>query len=604
MKQEWILQLQVYKENMVNLNQNYNVLENAGKKWYEEEDKLLMNLIEDGKKINDIKFILQRSYGSIQKRIYLNITKMINKENYDNSLKDLCIKYKVKIENIIKFIEWTNMNKKSQKVSKNIMGHIHDETNKIKEELEKFESAIKEMENECEENVILDNVNGCGNSENEVYSDLKIELSKQQEDVVESFKNGKNIFLTGMAGSGKSTIIKYLINYCEMHDINHAIVAPTGCAAILVGGYTIHSFFGIHGDLSTDNISRCIGKLKKRQKKKYNTIKNLEFLIIDEISMVSNVLFETISNICKIITGNIDEPFGGIQLCLVGDFYQLPPVDNTYCFKSPLWNECNIFNHLLTVNYRQKSDKKFKRILKHLRTDYLTADDVALLNKCENNDLSNCEIKPTQLHSLNKYVDEINRIEFEKQLENVEKMYSNCEDVMFYHIYKPEFSNSVSKTYALSSGYEHNIQLCLGAQIIVTYNIDIDNGLVNGTRGIVHKLYENSIIIKTINGVYHRINYYKFKHEVEILYDEGKKIIDKSIEFKFLPVKLAYAISIHKSQGMTLDSAIINFKNIFSTGQAYTALSRVKTLDKLQILNFNLEGFKNSKEVLNFYKDL
>lgn len=587
--------------------------ENHGKKWLKDDDDLLMNLLKDGKNVESLSFIFQRSKSSILLRIYKNI---INLYNNDDEIKKMCDIYELNFDNIIKFRYYQNYKKSDEYKEILKQKRLENKEKKLKKNDENGndENGNDENVNNYKENNILENINIVKNIDNCDEKKFSVNLSKQQMEVVTSFKNGENIFLSGMAGSGKSTIIKFIIDYCKNQEINYSIIAPTGCAAILVNGITIHSFFGMDFNIEENvknnqdyllyinKIKNNVNKLHKKYKKKYNLIKNTDVLIIDEISMVSNVMFENISDMLKIIK-KCNKPFGGIQLILSGDFYQLPPINNTFCFKSDEWKICNTKNYILTKNYRQKSDKKFKSILKHLRNDYLTNDDIILLKNCEKNILSNNDVKPTQLHSLNKYVNNVNDKLYKQQLELMTDKFKNT-DIIYNKIYKPIYKNNNSKLYASSTNYDVDIELCIGAQIIITYNINVELGLVNGTRGIIKDLYDNYITIIDTFGNTHFIYYYKLNHTLETFNDNGEKIIDKYIEFEFLPVKLAYALSIHKSQGMTLDCAIINFSNIFSTGQAYTALSRVVSLNNLQILNFNPNVFINNKEVLEFYKNI
>tara|TARA_Y100000389_G_scaffold205100_1_gene263156 strand:- start:623 stop:1798 length:1176 start_codon:yes stop_codon:yes gene_type:complete len=389
-------------------------------------------------------------------------------------------------------------------------------------------------------------------------------LTTQQQSILDLVDQKHNIFISGPPGSGKSYVLSHIVKRLK----NYALTATTGTAAVNIGGQTIHSYFGLKPYIKDYN--EHSNYLKKERYYLYKNILHLKCLIIEEISMLDNILFEGISTILKKIKGN-DKPFGNIQVIFVGDFYQLKPVENDYCFLSEEWKNINFKEVYLNILIRQKDDEEFKEILSSIRKGKINKTIYQRLEQLKNTEFPE-HIKPTKLFPKNKDVDRIN---FEN-IKNLNKPFK---------LYKALFKD-------LKENTDYDISLCENAQIMVTRNIATENGIVNGTRGILRRILSESVIIELLDGTKYEVTYYK---------DYINKEKTKWIEF--LPIKIAYAISIHKSQGATLDAIEIDLgSNVFCESQAYVALSRGRNLKYIRISELSTTSFKIDKRVLDKFE--
>ena len=453
--------------------------------------------------------------------------------------------------------------------NKDILNHIElklEENNKL--------LLIKNSNYQLEdENIMID--------KNEL--DIPFILNSEQRLAFDEFINNKNIFITGPGGTGKSVVIKEIIKHCKTNNINFGVTATTGNAAILIGGKTIHSFLGIGiGNKTAKELYYYNRRIRKNM---INKLKELKVLIIDEISLMNSEIFELISEYLLLIRNNL-EPFGNLQIILSGDFCQLEPVKGKYCFLSEIWNELNLKIIFLHKMIRQENDNKFQKILRSLRYGICSDKTLNILKEC-NKSIDNKEIIPTILYSKNINVEDINKKEYQKLILNNR-----------YKTFNIKIDNKKNKDKIIkfinSLDVPMSVDICINAQIIVTANINQDKGIVNGTRGIVTYFDDNSVTIKNINNELIIINYFK-----------TIDINDNNLYFQYMPLKLAYALSIHKSQGTTLDAIEIDIgKDIFAAGQAYTALSRGRCLDNIIIKDVSKDSFIINDSVLEFYSKI
>jgi ATP-dependent DNA helicase PIF1 len=407
-------------------------------------------------------------------------------------------------------------------------------------------------------------------------------LNNKQRLAVDQTLNGENILITGPAGTGKSYTIKHIIELLNNNKKNVGLTATTGTAAFIIGGQTIHSFLGL--GINDSSLADIFINIKKHSNI-YKRLVELDVLIIDEVSMLDTILFEKISDIfCYIKSHSLKDiellkkPFGGIQIILIGDFCQLAPVNGIYCFLSKLWETANIKVILLDELVRQNDDILFQKILQIIRKGKCTDNILKVLNVLKDTQFDE-DIIPTKLYPKNINVDKINEIEINKLKEAGNKTI----------IYKAEASSDNIKNVN-----KYDIELVENSQIIVTRNIDIYMGIVNGMRGVIKHLNNTYVIIKDSEGKLHNISYYK-------------DIIDKTTKsyISHMPLKVSYALSIHKSQGMTIDALEIDLgENIFTCGQAYTALSRAKSLKCIKIIDVSKNSFKINPYVKAFYYNI
>ena len=415
---------------------------------------------------------------------------------------------------------------------------------------------------------------------------------------IDIIKSGKSLFLTGPPGVGKSFTLRNIIQYLDEVENKYGLTAMTGCAAILIKGQTLHSFLGI--GLGNETIEKLYEKLK--DKKKFNELKNLDTLIIDEISMMNDKFFEKISKLLSKIKNN-NKPFGNIRLILIGDFYQLPPTDGEYCFKSKLWNMVNMTTVELNEPMRQKDDIVFQKLLNNIRKGKITKANYNELKKLNDTDFST--IIPTKIYCLKTDVNRINTYYFNKLLIETNKLkseevnnyienntiecYPNNENITDSTDSSKVFKYGIVTNEKYVNKNDYEVSLIKGAEVMITRNINIENELVNGKKGKIINLTNNYVIIKDDLNIKHKIDYYK---------DENA--YNKYV--KFMPLTLAYAITVHKSQGSTLDYIEIDgSNNNFAPGQFYTALSRAKTLKNIRLKNLDKDALIINKDVLNFY---
>jgi ATP-dependent DNA helicase PIF1 len=401
-------------------------------------------------------------------------------------------------------------------------------------------------------------------------------MNERQAYAFEQIKEGNNILLTGSSGTGKSYLLKYVKNWANTSDYNIAICSTTGSSALLINGKTLHSYLGI--GLAKKSPSQLYEDLRKKNIKILQRILKLDILVIDEISMVDTLFFEKVNEFLQIVREN-NLYFGGIQLIFSGDFCQLPPVNGDYCFKSDIWKNMNIQVILLTKIMRQ-DDPEFIDILEKLKWGNCTPEIIKKLKTLKKTVFPDDGIEPTILYCKNVDVDSINIQKYNLLLEN-------NPDRKLYKTYYSNTSVGI-KYWAQSLKIPETVDLCIGAQVMVTWNVDLENDIANGSRGIVIKVNKTDILIRLING-----------REVLIPY---VSVEDDGFEVSFMPLKLAYAITIHKSQGATIDRLIINIEDCFADGQAYVAISRARNLENMKIVGaIKASVFKCNKDVYDFY---
>ena len=428
-----------------------------------------------------------------------------------------------------------------------------------------------------------------------------MELSESQNNVLQAIKNKQNVLVTGAAGCGKTFLINYLLKvYCEQKV---GITAMTGVAATLYEqGKTLHSWGGI--GLAKGNEDDILRNVRKNKKARSNWTES-SMLIIDEVSMMTVELFEKLDYVARKLRKS-ESFYGGLQIVLCGDFCQLPPVGSSkYCFESELFMT-NIDCYLLEENFRQQSDNEFQNLLDEMRYGFLSKENnLKLKNRIVNEIPSNEHgIIPTQVFPKNVEVDSINEEEYSNLINenNTEHSYECSTKVMDNentvvlketHVLFQKACEFMDKTSLL----QKELKLCVGSQVMLVVNYDMELKLANGTRGIVSGFSEISPyypIVTFRNGTKQVIASFAVTHDL------GYATITRTQ----VPLKLAWAITVHKSQGMTLDYIVSDLRNVFLPSQIYVTLSRVRSLEGLYLQGINLSKIKCDKKVKDFYEAL
>lgn len=372
------------------------------------------------------------------------------------------------------------------------------------------------------------------------------------------------------------------------HIKSIGLTSTTGTSALIIGGTTLHSFTGIKLGTSSAQVLAAQIMSKPYLRKRW---KDLQVLIIDEVSMLTPILFDKLEEIARTIRRN-DAPFGGIQLILTGDFCQLPCVEgDEFCFQSRTWNRC-VEEVVYLKQILRQEDQEFRMMLNKVRMGVVDEMVKQALSSRIGKELTNeFGIKPTKLFPLKANVEKMNEEELDK-LGDVEFRRYNME-ITFY----PEVKN---KQYALEKFRKNNVapeelELAIGAQVMLTFNIDLPSGLANGSRGVVTEFVDDFPKVTFLNGASRVIDYNVWDVE-----ENGQKIM-RAIQ---IPLRVAYALTIHKIQGATLDYASIDLENIFEHGQAYVALSRVTKLEGLSIMRVDYDKIKAHPEATRYYKRL
>lgn len=474
-------------------------------------------------------------------------------------------------------------------------------------------------------------------------------LSNEQNIAFQNYLNGENVFITGPGGSGKSTLIKKIYHHSLKCGKNIKVTALTGCAAILLdcNAKTIHSWAGIgtaNYDCPFDNYIKKI----KKNKIALNNWRKTQILVIDEVSMLSLKLFELLNYIAQKIRYKYNIPFGGIQVIMCGDFYQLPPIGNNddiktkqFCFESELWNfvfKKNCIIELIKI-YRQ-NDETFMQILNQIRNGKIKRKTHNILTELVGKKLNpNFISQPTKLYPTKSSVEYINNYNLENlpgDIHEYKMKYLNSSNV---HENLYGYSNNKLpidfKIFADNLLCEKELKLKVGAQVmsiinisasamdkkkfgsIIKTHINVNNDdnddikffenyadeednerlvICNGSQGIVTKFCEVTgyPIIKFNNGIETIMEPHIWQSELNELYSISQ-----------IPLILCWALTIHKSQGSTLDCAEIDVgSGIFECGQTYVALSRVKNLDGLYLTSYDVTKIKINKKVNDFYENL
>mgnify|MGYP002741441233 FL=1 len=423
-------------------------------------------------------------------------------------------------------------------------------------------------------------------------------------------QTNRNIFLTGKAGTGKTTLLHKIINTCYKNTV---VVAPTGIAALNAGGVTIHSMFQLPfasflPTLSNPPIVNEFLRFENRfslrkhfqmHKNKQQVIRNMELLIVDEVSMLRADVLDAMDYMLQFIRKD-KRPFGGVQVLFIGDLLQLPPVvkqeewevlkhyyKGMYFFQSEVITQNPLLYVELETIYRQ-TDKLFISILNHLRENQLTSEDIKQLEKYVQPDFPKKHLKDyITLTTHNAKADAMNQREMSKL---TSPLFSYEADIVDDF---PEYLYPIEKV----------IQLKEGTRVMFIKNdISGEHLFFNGKMGTVVSLSEGEITVKLDGGRVINVERYEWENVRYKLNETTKDIEEERLgSFTQYPLRLAWAITIHKSQGLTFEKAILDLASVFASGQAYVAFSRLRSLDGLVLLSsVSANGINNNGEVISY----
>jgi ATP-dependent DNA helicase PIF1 len=469
---------------------------------------------------------------------------------------------------------------------------------------------------------------------------MPVSLNKEQAAVLRAVKAGKNVFLTGAGGTGKSHTIRAITEWATAAGIRHAVTAMTGCAALLLNpavtaaagpslrtahAKTLHSWAGVGlAREAPHELAAAVIKNKRAAARWLDT----QLLVIDEISMMTPDFLEKLDLVARRVRRRPAVRFGGLQLILAGDFCQLPPVQRSvptvamggagasvsgssssdddakgaaaaaapkFVFEMPLWAELIDESHEL-VQIQRQSDPVFQQLLNEARFGELSAASVDLLTRRMGLPWQENEIRPTLIFSRNAEVNSINEqnmalLDGERHVFKVQTTYKDGHATSH-----PDALETALTRFDADAPYDTELTLCVGAQVMLLINKDQEAGLVNGSRGVVTAFSDGGLPI--------------------VQFKSGPVLVDRTdwwlpdpdfngIGRAQIPLRVAYAITIHKSQGATLDTALVDIgSRTFEFGQAYVALSRVRSLDGLYIWKLDPRKVRCHPAVRAFYERL
>ena len=455
-------------------------------------------------------------------------------------------------------------------------------------------------------------------------------MSPEQILAFEKYKSGQNVFITGPGGTGKSALIREIYKYANHNGHNIQVCALTGCAAVMLEckAKTIHSWSGI--GLANGDIGRIVDRVDKNFFKKKEWRKT-RTLIVDEVSMMSKRLFDILDLVGKTARNCHSRPFGGLQLVFCGDFYQLPPVgvstedpDNArFCFESESWfHTFPKSNHIQLKQIFRQNDPVYCQILNQVRegritrrTDEILRSRIGVLLPDVSED-GTPQTKPTILYATRARVDEINRLEMEKltildpdspdykyDLKYVTDLPLSEKDKQIRSSQSKERISSELASLKNSILCDDVVHLRVGAQVMCVVNMEESvttaaTPICNGSQGVIVRMTDSTIqplpIVRFNNGLEMTVNPHTWMSENI-----------PGIGVSQSPLILSWAITIHKSQGATLERCIIDIGGgVFEAGQSYVALSRIKSLGGMSIMSYDVSRIMVNKRVKAFYGEL
>jgi len=454
-------------------------------------------------------------------------------------------------------------------------------------------------------------------------------MSPEQKDAYAKYIAGQNVFITGPGGTGKSALIREIYKYGQQHGHNIQVCALTGCAAVMLNckAKTIHSWAGI--GLANGDVERIVDKVDKNFFKRKEWRKT-RTLIIDEVSMMSKRLFDILNIVGKTVRNCHSRPFGGIQVIFCGDFYQLPPVgvntedpDNSrFCFESESWfTAFPKENHIQLKQIFRQNDPVYCQVLNQVRegritrrTDEILRSRVGVILPDVSED-GTPQTKPTLLYSTRSRVDEINRLEMEKlkildpgsrtysyQMKAITDLPMTDKERQFRASQSQERISMEIFSLKNSILCDDVVHLKVGAQVMCVINMEeavttASTPICNGSQGVIIRMTETVPelpVVRFNNGLEMVINYHTW-------------VSDNipGLGVSQIPLILSWAITIHKSQGATLDRCIIDIGDgVFEAGQSYVALSRIRSLSGVSISSYDVSKILVNKRVKLFYGGL
>lgn len=463
---------------------------------------------------------------------------------------------------------------------------------------------------------------------------LHAKLDQWQSAAFTDIFSGVSLFLTGAAGNGKSHLIRIVADVLREEEAHYAITSTTGIAAVQISGETLARFThtGVMDGTGAQIWSRMRVKTKEMRALRFK-LKTLQLLVIDEVSMLSAEMFEAVSYILSQLRDNT-APFGGVQVILCGDFSQLSPVKGDYAFKAPLWKSMQLVIHELRGNHRQDHDIQYQRILNSVRRGEITPDVCAMLQARVNAPLQLAAgVQPAELTTRRLDAQTINEARIALLPPDPEYTYTAT-----VHVETLDDSVDEAQKKALADSMKNDMitppeyKLRIGTQVMLTANLDVGSGLANGSMGYVTGFRKTQKLkLKQVEkdaeegdgsegpveleseseseGLDVYVPFVTFSNGLKMTIQEHTWVNDNNkcgstVHYRQVPLLPAFAITIHKSQGSTLDAVKLSLTGrVVGNGAAYVALSRVRNVNSLLLTAFHPSAIKTSPDVISFYKE-